>query len=170
MSSRPPSPAARIVPGAGQESVWDYPRPPAVEPSAERVVVRLGGQVVADSAETVRVLETSHPPGYYLPRWAFARGVLVDVAGSSVCEFKGVARYLDLRVGDTVARRAAWYYPEPRPGYQQLLGRVALFPDAVDSCEVDGERVIPQEGGFYGGWITSRVVGPFKGGPGTLGW
>jgi len=134
------------------------------------VVVRFGGQVVADSCDAVRVLETSHPPVYYLPRAAFADGVLVEAPGSSVCEFKGAGRYLDLRVGSAVARRAAWYYPEPWPGFEQLCDRVAPYPGAMDSCTVDGESVIPQEGAFYGGWITSRVVGPFKGGPGTHGW
>ena len=170
MPHQPPMPAGRIVPGPGQESVWDFPRPPRVEPSAERVVVGFAGQVLVDSTEAVRVLETSHPPVYYLLRSAFPGGALVAAPGSSLCEFKGAARYLDLRLGETVARRAAWYYPEPWPGYEQLRERVALFPAAMDSCEVDGEPVIPQEGGFYGGWITSRVVGPFKGGPGTLGW
>jgi hypothetical protein len=87
-----------------------------------------------------------------------------------MCEFKGAARYLDLQVGDVVARRAAYCYPDPRSGYEELRARVAVYPGAMDSCEIDGERVVPQEGGFYGGWITSRVVGPFKGGPGTLGW
>lgn len=134
------------------------------------MVVRFGGLAVADSCDTVRVLETSHPPVYYLPLAAFAEGVLVESVGSSVCEFKGTARYLDLHVGDTVARRGAWYYPDPWPGYESLQDRVTVFPSSMDSCEVDGERVVPQEGGFYGGWITSRVVGPFKGGPGTLGW
>ena len=171
MSPRPAAnPATRIVPGPGQESVWDFPRPPRVEPSTDHVIIRFGGQVVADSREAVRVLETSHPPGYYLPRAAFAEGVLVEAPGSSVCEFKGTGRYLDVRVDDAVARRAAWYYPEPWPGYEQLRDKVALYPGAMDSCEVNGEHVIPQEGGFYGGWITSRVVGPFKGGPGTLRW
>lgn len=163
-------PIARIVPGPGQESVWDFPRPPRVEPSTEWVVVRFGGRVVAQSGDAVRVLETSHPPVYYLPRAAFAADVLVEASGSSVCEFKGAARYLDLRVGDAVARRAAWYYPDPWPGYEELRDRVALYPGVMDSCEVDGERVRPQDGGFYGGWITARVVGPFKGAPGTLGW
>lgn len=171
MSSRPAAVSAtRIIPGPDQESVWDFPRPPRVEPSGERVVVWFGGQVVVDSADSVRVLETSHPPVYYLPRAAFAQGVLLEAPGSSECEFKGAARYLDLSVGDTVARRAAWYYPLPWPGYEALRGRVALYPGAMDRCEVDGERVTAQEGGFYGGWITPRVVGPFKGAPGTLGW
>ena len=171
MGPRPAATAAtRIAPGPGQESVWDFPRPPRVEPSTDHVVIRFGGQVVADSREAVRVLETSHPPGYYLPRAAFAERVLDETSGSSMCEFKGMGRYLDVRVGDAVARRAAWYYPEPWPGFEQLCDKVALYPGAMDSCEVNGERVVPQEGGFYGGWITSQVVGPFKGGPGTLGW
>jgi len=169
---RPPpaSPAAPIVPGPGQESVWDYPRPPRVEASGERVVIRFGGRVVADTVDAVRVLETSHPPVYYVPRTAFVAGVLVEAPGSSLCEFKGVASYLDVRAGESVAARAGWYYPEPWPGYEALRDRVAIYPGAMDRCEVDGERVIAQEGGFYGGWITARVVGPFKGGPGTLGW
>jgi uncharacterized protein (DUF427 family) len=169
-----PRPAARpatpIVPGPGQESDWDFPRPPRVEPSTEHVVIRFGGQVMADSRDAVKVLETSQPPGYYLPRAAFAEGVHTEAPGSSVCEFKGIGRYLDVCVGDAVARRAAWHDAEPWPGYEQIRERVALHPGAMDSCEANGEHVIPQEGGFYGGWITSRVVGPFKGGPGTLGW
>jgi len=169
---RPPPalPTTPIVPGPGQESVWDYPRPPRVERSGEHVVVRLGGQVVADTREAVRVLETSHPPVYYLPRAAFAEGVLAEAPGSSTCEFKGAARYFDLHVGEIVAPRSAYYYPDPWSDYEELRARVAVYPGAMDSCEIDGEQVIPQEGGFYGGWITSRVVGPFKGGPGTLGW
>lgn len=160
----------RAEPGPGQESVWDYPRPPRAERTTEHVVVHLGGRVVADTRDAVRVLETSHPPTYYVPRAAFVEGVLVEVPGTTVCEFKGVAHYLDLRVDDVVAARAAWWYPEPRPGYELLVDRVAVYPGRVDRCEVDGERVQPQDGDFYGGWITSRVVGPFKGAPGTRGW
>lgn len=163
-------PTTPIVPGPGQRSAWDFPRPPAVEHSDEHVVIRFAGQVVAESSDAVRVLETSHPPVYYLPRAAFAEGVLAEAPGSSLCEFKGTARYLDLRAGEAVAPRAAYHYPEPWPGYEELRDRVAVYPGAMDSCEVDGELVTPQEGGFYGGWITSRVVGPFKGAPGTLGW
>ena len=107
---------------------------------------------------------------YYLPREAFAAGVLVDAVGSSVCEFKGTASYVDVGAGGALARRGGWYYAEPSRGYEVLRGRVALYPGAMDACEIDGERVVPQQGGFYGGWITSRVVGPFKGGPRTLGW
>jgi uncharacterized protein (DUF427 family) len=160
----------RIPAGPGQESVWDYPRPPRVEPSSERVVVRLGGAVVADTRAAIRVLETSHPPAYYLPRSAFPAGVLVPARGSSMCEFKGRASYFSVRAGGMVAERAAWSYPSPLAGYEELADHVSLYPGAMDSCEVDGEPVVPQEGTFYGGWITSRVVGPFKGSPGTLGW
>ncbi|WP_144714305.1 DUF427 domain-containing protein [Curtobacterium pusillum] len=157
----------RTEPAPGQESVWDYPRPPAVEPVAERVVVRLGGVVIADTTDAVRVLETSHPPVYYLP---MADLDIVPAEGSSMCEFKGRARYFDVVGGGVVAARAAWNYPTPEPGYEVLRDRVAIYPSAMDSCEVGGEVVQAQEGDFYGGWITSRVVGPFKGGAGTLGW
>jgi uncharacterized protein (DUF427 family) len=152
------------------ESVWDYPRPPRVEPSGERVVIRLGGEVIADTTEALRVLETSHPPAYYLPRSAFIDGVLERAAGSSFCEFKGAARYLTLRTADATAERSGWYYPSPSPGFEALVDHVAVYPGAMDSCEVNGELVRPQAGGFYGGWITSRVAGPFKGEPGTQGW
>ncbi len=157
-------------PGPGQESVWDYPRPPRVEPSSETVEVRVGGAVVARTTAALRVLETSHPPTYYLPRAAFADGVLLPATGSSYCEWKGVASYYDVVGPDRTAARAGWTYPEPSPGFEALLDHVAVMPGAMDACTVDGEIVVPQEGGFYGGWITSRVVGPFKGAPGTRGW
>lgn len=153
-----------------RESVWDYPRPPAVRESTELVEVRLGDRVVASTDRSLQVLETSHPPTYYLPADAFEDGVLVPVSGTTWCEYKGRASYFDLVVGERVAARAAWHYAEPAPAYDVLRGHVAVLPGSVDSCWVDGERVTPQEGGFYGGWITSRVSGPFKGGPGTLGW
>ncbi len=152
------------------ESVWDYPRPPRVEPTSARIVIRLGGEVIADTRDAVRVLETSHPPVYYLPRSAFVPGALEPAEGSSFCEYKGGARYLTVRGGDAVAERAAWYYPSPSAGYEQLADQVAVYPAPMDACEVDGEQVTPQDGGFYGGWITSAITGPFKGGPGTAGW
>ncbi len=158
------------LPGPGQESVWDYPRPPRVDPSDEVVEVRLGGRVVARSTRTLRVLETSHPPTYYLPEDDVEPGVLRPVEGHTFCEWKGVASYYDLVAGDVVAERAAWTYRSPTPGTEALRGYVAVMPGAVDECTVDGEVVRPQEGGFYGGWVTSRVVGPFKGGPGSWGW
>ena len=166
-SSRRPKP---ITPKAGQESVWDYPRPPHVEPRSERVVVRLGGHVIADTTDSVRVLETSHPPVYYLPTVAFPAGVLVPVEGTSFCEFKGQAHYFDVVVSGVVAARAGWTYPEPTRGFEALSARVALYPGQMGSCEVDGERVTSQAGDFYGGWITSQIVGPFKGEPATNGW
>lgn len=164
------SPIRPVVPGHGQESVWDYPRPPRVEPVTDRVVIRFGGQVIVDTRDAVRVLETSHPPVYYLPRAAFAEGTLERASGASFCEFKGAAKYLSVRSGTSLAESSAWYYPRPNPGYELLTDRIAVYPSAMDSCEVAGERVVAQAGDFYGGWITSRVVGPFKGEPGTLGW
>ncbi len=159
-----------VKPKAGQESVWDYPRPPRVEPLSERIVVRLGGQVIADTTDAVRVLETSHPPVYYLPLDAFPAGVLDPVQGTSFCEFKGEAHYYDVVAGGVVAARAGWIYPEPAPGFELLGTRVALYPSRMESCEVNGEQVGFQKGDFYGGWITTNIVGPFKGGPGTAGW
>lgn len=160
----------RIPPGPGQESVWDYPRPPRVEPSDETIEIRLGGTVVARTDRSLRVLETSHPPTYYLPLEAFAEGVLQPVGGTTYCEWKGTASYYDVVTTGRVAARAAWTYPEPTQGFEALRAHLAVMPAAMDSCTVDGETVTPQEGGFYGGWITSRVVGPFKGAPGTRGW
>jgi len=152
------------------EDVWQYPRPPAVVPSSEHVVVVLDDVVIAETRSALRVLETSHPPTYYLPREAFAPDVLRAATGSTVCEFKGAAAYFDLVGRHDVAESAAWTYPEPCAGFELLLDHLALYPGRVDRCEVDGEVVQPQEGSFYGGWITSRVRGPFKGGRGTRGW
>lgn len=158
------------IPTAGQESVWDYPRPPRVEPVTARITIRLGGETIADTREAVRVLETSHPPVYYLPFADVVRDALVPAPGSSFCEFKGAARYFDVRGGDTVAPGAGWAYPQPSPGFEMLADRVAVYATHMDECTVDGEVVVPQPSGFYGGWITSRVVGPFKGVPGSMGW
>ena len=152
------------------ESVWDYPRPPRVESSSELVEVVLGDEVIATTRTSWRVLETSHPPTYYLPRDAFADGVLRPVDGHTWCEWKGQASYFDLVSGERVARRAAWTYERPTAGFEDIAGAIAVMPGLVDRCTVDGEVVEPQPGGFYGGWITSRVRGPFKGGPGTMGW
>jgi uncharacterized protein (DUF427 family) len=163
-------PATRVTPAPGQESVWDYPRPPRVEPSGEEVVVVLGGQVVARTRSALRVLETSHPPAYYLPYASFAEGTLVPVGGTTYCEFKGTASYVDVVAGGRRATRAGWTYRQPSPGFEVLVDHVALMPGEMDECTVDGEVVEPQAGGFYGGWITSHVVGPFKGGLGTTGW
>ena len=174
---RTPPPGGRVAaePGPGQESVWDYPRPPVVVPTAEHVLVMLGTSVVARTRRAVRVLETSHPPTYYLPLADVADGALVPVEGvTTVCEFKGRAVYFDVvgagRDGRRIVReRAAWAYPDPAPGFELLAHGVAVHP-ALLTCSVEGEPVVAQDGGFYGGWVTSRVVGPFKGGAGTLGW
>lgn len=156
--------------GPGQESVWDYPRPPRLETFEGEITVELGGEVIAATRQAWRVLETSHPPTYYLPRSAFRDGVLRPAPGSSWCEWKGRARYFDLVTADRVARRAAWNYPDPTPGFEAISDALAVMAADVDRCTVNGETVVPQEGGFYGGWITSAVVGPFKGGPGSAGW
>jgi len=150
--------------------VWDYPRPPRVEACTSKLEIVLGGEAVARTSSAWRVLETSHPPTYYLPRAAFVPGSLRAAEGVSWCEWKGAAAYLDVIGGQTVARGAAWSYPAPSAGFEVLAGAVAVMPGVMDRCTVDGEVVRPQDGGFYGGWITSSVVGPFKGGPGTLGW
>jgi uncharacterized protein (DUF427 family) len=152
------------------ESVWDYPRPPRVDPSTEHVVVTHRGVSLADTTSSLRVLETSHPPTYYLPRDAFADGVLRPADGASWCEWKGQAAYFDLVVEDEVLPAVVWTYPTPSKGFEQLVDHLALYPGRVDRCTVDGEVVEPQPGTFYGGWITSRVTGPFKGVPGSSGW
>ncbi len=160
----------RVVPGPGEESVWDYPRPPRVETTDHEVVVEVAGTVIARSVRTLRVLETSHPPVYYIPIEDVSSGVLVPVPGATFCEFKGKASYFDVRVGAETRPRAAWTYRTPAPGYEALIEAIAFYPSRVDAAFVDGERVRAQEGDFYGGWITSDIVGPFKGGPGTRGW
>jgi uncharacterized protein (DUF427 family) len=161
----------RIEPGPGQESVWDYPRPPAVVPSDEHVRIVHGGLVVADTRRARRVLETSQPPAYYVPRDDVDAALLRPSSRRSVCEWKGVATYWSVDVGDgAVARDVAWSYEEPVPAYAAIAGHLAFYAQALDECWVDDERVVPNPGMFYGGWITSRVVGPFKGAAGTLHW
>jgi uncharacterized protein (DUF427 family) len=160
----------RIPPQAGQESVWDYPRPPRVDPTTKRVQVVFNGVTILDTTRAIRILETSHPPTYYLPPDDFVAGVLVRADGTSYCEFKGQARYWSISVNGKTAARCAWSYPRPLDGYQAIADYVALYAGPMDACYVAGERVTPQEGGFYGGWITSDVVGPFKGAAGTWGW
>jgi uncharacterized protein (DUF427 family) len=156
--------------GPGQESVWTYPRPPSALVTGRLVVVELAGRVVAESARAVRVCETSHPPVFYVPRDDVAAGVLSRGQGGSFCEFKGLATYWDAEVDGLRVPAVGWSYEDPAPGYELLRGAVAFYPGRVDRALVDGEQVRPQAGGFYGGWITDEVVGPFKGEPGTLGW
>lgn len=160
----------KIGPQPGQESVWDYPRPPRVEPTSKRVRVVFNGQTIADTTCAYRVLETSHPPVYYIPPDDIVAGVLQPAANRSFCEFKGSASYYDVVIGEQRASSAAWYYPHPSPGFEALANYVAFYPGRMEACYVDDEQVQAQAGDFYGGWITSEIVGPFKGGPGTRGW
>jgi uncharacterized protein (DUF427 family) len=160
------TPTRREVPGPGQESVWDYPRPPALLPSDRRLVVRCGDQLVADTTAAYRVLETSHPPTWYLPPGDVAPVALSrSTARSTWCEWKGPATYWDVFGLDA----AAWSYEDPTPSFTAITGYLA-FSAARLECVIDGEQVRPQPGGFYAGWITDDVVGPFKGGPGSWGW
>lgn len=154
----------------GQESVWSYPRPPRAERVHRRAVLRHAGVLVADTTDLVRVLETSHPPTYYLPRAAFGEHVR-PVQRMSFCEWKGAARYVDVVVpGAAPLREAGWWYPEPDPRYPLLRDRVAVYAGRFDEVTLDGEVVRAQPGDFYGGWVTAGVVGPFTGGPGSWGW
>jgi uncharacterized protein (DUF427 family) len=160
----------RIEPKPGQESVWDYPRPPRLERVALPVRIDFGGTIV-ETAEAWRVLETSHPPTYYLPRGAFRPGSLRPAAGGSLCEWKGRAVYFDVVAPDgRVAPKAAWSYPDPTPDFVPIADHVAVYCAPMDACFVGPEQARPQPGGFYGGWVTDAVVGPFKGEPGTMGW
>ena len=158
------------TPGPGQESVWDYPRPPRLERFRGLVTVEFAGEVIASTDRAWRVLETSHPPTDYLPREAFADSVLRDAPGQSWCEWKGQARYFDIVAGAMIASKAAWSYSTPTPDFEPITDAVAVMAAQMDRCTVNGETAVAQPGGFYGGWITSGVVGPFKGGPGTAGW
>lgn len=160
----------RIEPSAGQESVWDYPRPPRLEKVSARLRVIFNGQTIADTLSGYRVLETSHPPVYYFPLDGIGQQHLRAAQGSSWCEFKGHAKYWSLNAGGKRSENAAWSYPAPSPAFADITGYLAFYASSVDECWVDEERVQPQEGDFYGGWITSRIAGPFKGAPGTRGW
>ncbi len=153
-----------------RESVWSYPRPPRVEESQRSVRVVLGGEVIAESTCAKRVLETSHPPVYYIPLEDVRLGVLIPSERTTFCEFKGGARYYTVQAGGRVEENAAWDYPDPSPGFEGIANHVAFYPARMDECTVDGERVRPQADGFYGGWITSDIEGPFKGETGTTGW
>ncbi len=152
------------------ESVWDYPRPPRLEATPKKVRVIFGGETVAESERCYRVLETSHPPVYYIPREDIREEFLVRASGRSFCEFKGSASYWSLKVGDRVSPTAGWSYESPKQPFASIRGFIAFYASRVDECYVDGEIVKAQPGDFYGGWITSDITGPFKGGAGTSGW
>jgi uncharacterized protein (DUF427 family) len=151
------------------ESVWDYPRPPALVPCERRVRVELAGHIVAESSRAFRVLETASPPTVYVPPADVALELLRETSGHTVCEWKGRAHYADVAVGDVRSPRAAWWYPAPVETYVALRDHVAFYPGRL-ACFLDDERVRPQDGDFYGGWITDEIAGPFKGAVGTLHW
>lgn len=164
---RPANPPAA---GPGQESVWDYPRPPRLAPDDRPVQVFFVGEIIADSRRAIRVLETASPPTFYLPPADVRTDLLRPSGHRTVCEWKGPGQYWDVVVGDAVAANAVWGYPQPWPGFESIAGYFAFYPGRVDACTVAGEPVRPQPGAFYGGWVTDEIIGPFKGEPGTEGW
>lgn len=159
-----------MVEPMGVESVWDYPRPPRLEKVSDRIRVFFNNEAIADSARAYRILETSHPPVYYIPPADIRAELLTPGRGNSFCEFKGSASYWSIRVGDRFSENAAWSYAAPTPAFAEIQDYLAFYPGKVDACFVGDEQAQAQPGGFYGGWVTSRIVGPFKGGPGTQGW
>lgn len=170
--SNPPNwrPANAVKPGPGQESVWDYPRPPRVEAVDVLVRVEYAGSVLAETRRALRVLETSHPPTYYLPPDDVRLDFLRLTGRRSYCEWKGQARYWTIECNGRSAPYAAWSYPDPTPAFAALRDCLAFYPGRMDACYVGGARVVAQAGDFYGGWITPDIVGPFKGEPGTTFW
>ena len=157
-------------PALGQESVWAYPRPAIAEPSVARIMIEHAGVIVADTRASIRTLETSHPPSYYIPPKDIAPEVLRRASGSSFCEWKGAAVYWDVVIGDIVLPRVGWSYSNPSRAFAMLRDHLAFYAGPFDRCSVDGEAVMPQPGDFYGGWISRNLAGPFKGGPGSRGW
>ena len=162
-------PSFAVEPGPGQESVWDYPRPPRLEIVPHEVIVRAGRTEIARTRRAVRAIETASPPTFYLPPEDVRMEHLEPASGSSHCEWKGRARYWTVRAEGRRLDRAGWSYPDPHPAFEAIRGHLAFYP-ALLECYVDGVRVEPQPGGFYGGWITPDLVGPFKGEPGSGGW
>lgn len=160
----------KIIPQTGQESVWDYPRPPRIEPFNGHIRIVFNDDIILDTKQAFRILETSHPPTYYLPEDQFKKGIFVSNPVTSYCEYKGLARYYDIVLKGKKARQAAWYYPDPSVSFKAIKNFVSIYAHLMDSCYVNGEKVKAQQGDFYGGWITSNIVGPFKGAAGTSGW
>ena len=154
-----------------KESVWDYPRPPRVEPCDRIVRVEHGGEAIADSERALRVLETASPPTIYVPVADVRTDLLTEMpAKHSFCEWKGQASYFDLVLEGERVEAIAWHYPEPRDAFAALRDHIAFYPGRVDACFLGDEQVRPQGGRFYGGWVTDEIEGPFKGEPGTEGW
>lgn len=165
-----PRPDNIVVPGPGQESVWEYPRPPRLEPVSPRVRVEHAGETIADSGRALRVCETASAPTYYVPLDDVDNASLLLLVQTSLCEWKGEAAYYDIVAGGKRASAAAWSYPEPYPGFEEIGGWISFMPQRVDACWVGEHRVTPQPGGFYGGWVTPDLTGPIKGEPGTGHW
>ncbi|MGB5297403.1 MAG: DUF427 domain-containing protein [Thiogranum sp.] len=162
-------PAGAVEPGPGQESVWDYPRPPVIVDDTRLIQVRLNDVLIAETRAAKRVLETASPPTFYLPPESVRFDFLQPDTVTSFCEWKGHATYFSAIVGKLCVKNAAWSYPEPFAEFRAIKSYLAFYPGRL-ACYVDGERVRSQAGGFYGGWITGEIVGPVKGDPGTSGW
>ncbi len=160
----------KITPKEGQESVWDYPRPPKLVDCSKRIRIEVGNITLVDSKNTIRCLETSHPPVYYIPQSDIKMDYLKTTDKNTYCEFKGQANYYDLIIGDKIVKEVAWEYANPAKGFEKIKNYLAFYATKVDACYVDDEKVKPQEGSFYGGWVTNDIVGPFKGSSGTTFW
>ncbi|MBK8434646.1 MAG: DUF427 domain-containing protein [Chloroflexi bacterium] len=153
----------RLPPAPGQESVWDYPRPPRLEPTSKRLQIVFNGQTIADTNRGYRFLETSHPPTYYIPPADVQMQFLRRTTQNSICEWKGQAGYYSIEVDGKTAENVAWFYATPNPAYAAIKDYLCFYAQHMDACYVAGELVVPQPGGFYGGWITQDICGPFKG-------
>ncbi len=169
-AGRVPAGVEPVVPGPGQESVWDYPRPPRIETVQRRIRVLVGGTVIADSERALRVIETAGAPVYYVPREDVRVDLLARTLHSTHCEWKGDASYWTVKVDGRNVENVAWSYETPTPSFEPIAGHLAFYASRVDEAWVGDERATPQPGGFYGGWVTSRIVGPIKGEPGSAGW
>ncbi len=159
-----------IKQGPGQESIWDYPRPPKVELFTKKIKVEFAGKVIAETTKSYKVMETSSPPCYYIPQEDIQMDFLFKSAYKTLCEWKGSARYWSINVDGNISKNAGWSYPVPWEGFEQIKDHIAFFAGRVDGCYIEDEKVVPQAGDFYGGWITSNIVGPFKGDSGTEHW
>ncbi|WP_421765424.1 DUF427 domain-containing protein [Ekhidna sp.] len=160
----------KVKPDPGQESVWDYPRPPAIEQYSKHIRIVFNETIILDTNHSFRILETSHPPSYYLPKSSFKKGVLIKTAKTSFCEFKGRAHYYNIVLDNQIVKDAAWGYDSPNHRYGAIKNHICVYAKLMEACFINHERVTPQPGGFYGGWITKNVVGPFKGVPNSWGW
>ena len=162
-------PSFATVPADGQESVWDYPRPPILQPDCREVAVFFGELQIARTKSAIRVLETASPPTVYIPREDVHLELLTQSIGNSYCEWKGQATYWSIETAGKTIKNVGWSYERPTDRFQPICGFLSFYPALVD-CRIDGEKVRPQPGGFYGGWVTNEIVGPYKGEPGTNGW